>query len=68
MKQDEIIQIRVSPRFKEMLKKIADQRGLPLASYIKFNLMEALKTDPIWNQLETDQELRDKLSVFTKEL
>lgn len=56
MKQDKLIQIKVSKRFKNMLKQVAKGRGLPLSTYIKFVLSEELKKDPVWNEIEEKQD------------
>lgn len=68
MIQDKLIQIKVSSKFKRMLMKLAETRGLPLSTYIKFVLTEKLQVDPIWNQLESEESKRKEIDEFTEEL
>jgi len=68
MKQDKIIQIKVSPKFKSILKKIAANRGLPLSTYIKFILTQELKKDPLWNKYEANDALEGMIDDFTQEI
>ena len=64
MKQDDLIQIKVSKRFKKMLKNLATVRGLPLSTYIKFVLSEQLKEDPLWNEIEDKEDQTKRLEDF----
>ncbi|MDD3646937.1 MAG: hypothetical protein PHS44_00345 [Candidatus Dojkabacteria bacterium] len=68
MVQDDLIQIKVSSRFKNMLKKISQARGLPLSTYIKFMLTEQLKTDPLWNSLESLNDQSELVDKYIKAL
>ena len=67
IKQDKLIQIKVSQRFKERLQKIAQFRGLPLSTYIKFVLTEYIKNEEILENIDLDFEKEAAMQkVFKK--
>jgi antitoxin component of RelBE/YafQ-DinJ toxin-antitoxin module len=64
MQQNQIIQLKVSSKFKKSLQQLAESRGLPLSTYIKFSLIEQLKSDPLWNQLEQSSTRQTQVEEF----
>lgn len=68
MQQNQIIQLKVSPKFKKSLQSLAESRGLPLSTYIKFILAEQLKSDPLWNSLELSTNRQSQIDSFLSEL
>ncbi|MBU0975881.1 MAG: hypothetical protein ABIE03_06160 [Patescibacteria group bacterium] len=68
MVQNDLIQIKVSSRFKSLLKKVSEARGLPLSTYIKFMITEELKGDPLWNSLEGIEDQSKAVEKYIAEL
>jgi antitoxin component of RelBE/YafQ-DinJ toxin-antitoxin module len=68
IKQDEVIQIKVSGVMKKLLTKIAEQRGLPLSTFIKYVLFEYLKKDNLWEDLETKEVQDSIVQKFIEEI
>jgi antitoxin component of RelBE/YafQ-DinJ toxin-antitoxin module len=64
MKQNKLIQLRVSKAFKRNVEKIASARGLPTSTFIKFLIKRELKNDPLW----IDSQNKQKKKTLSEEL